>query len=97
MKQTLEKIQASQLLNAWQKYVYDKFDEIEMGQKEVFKRRRTLGLEMPIDRKFSFKEIPELNDQPDFNLSKGRVVQFSDEFYYYYLKINDKSYKFIKN
>lgn len=61
LQQTLEKIQASQLLNAWQKYVYDKFDEIEMGQKEVFKRRRTLGLEMPIDRKFSFKEIPELN------------------------------------
>ncbi len=58
---TLEKIQASQLLNTWQKYVYDKFGEIEIGQKEVFKRRRTLGLEIPIDRKFTFKEIPELN------------------------------------
>lgn len=58
---TLEKIQASQLLNTWQKYVYDKFGDIEIGQKEVFKRRRTLGLEIPIDRKFTFKEIPELN------------------------------------
>lgn len=58
---TLEKIQTSQLLNAWQKFVYDKFDEIEIGQKQVFKRRRTLGLEIPIDKKFSFKEIPELN------------------------------------
>lgn len=61
LQQTLEKIQASQLLNTWQKYVYDKFGEIAMGQKEVFKRRRTLGLEIPIDRKFSFEEIPELN------------------------------------
>ncbi len=39
------------------------------------------------------KEIPKLNEQPDFNLSKGRVVQFSDEFYYYYLKINDEKIK----
>ena len=61
LQQTLEKIQASQLLNAWQKFVYDKFDEIRIGQKQVFKRRRTLGLEIPIDKKFSFKEIPELN------------------------------------
>jgi Fic family protein len=61
LQQTLEKIQASQLLNAWQKFVYDKFDEIEIGQKQVFKRRRTLGLEIPIDKKFSFEDIPELN------------------------------------
>ncbi|HXI00685.1 MAG TPA: Fic family protein [Sphingobacteriaceae bacterium] len=61
LQQTLEKIQASQLLNTWQKYVYDKFGDIEIGQKEVFKRRRTLGLEIPIDRKFTFKEIPELS------------------------------------
>lgn len=61
LEQTLEKIQASQLHNAWQKFVYDKFDGIEIGQKQVFKRRRTLGLEIPIDKKFSFKEIPELN------------------------------------
>lgn len=61
LQQTLETIQASQLQNAWQKFVYDKFDEIAMGQKQVFKRRRTLGLEIPIDKKFSFEEIPELN------------------------------------
>jgi len=48
-------------VSTWQKYVHDKFGDIEIGQKEVFKRRRTLGLEIPIDRKFTFKEIPELN------------------------------------
>lgn len=58
--QTLETIQSSQLLNAWQKYVYDKFNEVEITNKPVFKRRRTLALEVPIDRKFTFKEVPEL-------------------------------------
>jgi hypothetical protein len=35
------------------------------------------------------KEIPALKDQPDFNLSTGRVVEFTDEEYYYYLKVKD--------
>ncbi len=35
------------------------------------------------------KEIPGLKDQPDFNLSQGRVVEFSDDDYYYYLKVKD--------
>ncbi|MBL7933814.1 MAG: hypothetical protein JNL60_18060 [Bacteroidia bacterium] len=35
------------------------------------------------------KEIPALRDQPDFNLSMGRVVEFSDDQYYYYLKVRD--------
>lgn len=61
LQQTLERIQISQLMNAWQKYVYDKFGEIPIGQKQVFKRRRDLGLHIPIDRKFTFDEIPELN------------------------------------
>ena len=33
------------------------------------------------------KEIPALKDEPSFNLVQGRVVQFSDEVYFYYLKI----------
>jgi len=41
--------------------VFDKFGDIQIGQKEVFKRRRTLGLEIPNDKKYTFKEITELN------------------------------------
>ena len=33
------------------------------------------------------KEIPKLRDQPDFNLGQGRVLEFTDELYYYYLRI----------
>lgn len=57
----LSKIQQSQRQITWQKYVYDQFDRIEIGQKEVFKRKRSFALEIPIDRKFRFEEIPELN------------------------------------
>lgn len=39
------------------------------------------------------KEIPALRDQPDFNLSMGRVVEFSDDQYYYYLKVRDVKIK----
>jgi hypothetical protein len=39
------------------------------------------------------KEIPALREQPDFNLSMGRVVEFSDDQYYYYLKVRDVKVK----
>jgi Fic family protein len=58
---TLEKIQASQLQSTWQKHVYDVFENVQVKQREVFKRRRRLALEMPIDKRFTVKEIPLLN------------------------------------
>jgi Fic family protein len=61
LRQILEKIQASQLLMTWQKYVYDKFSNVDIGQREVFKRKRSFALEIPIDRKFTLQEIPNLN------------------------------------
>lgn len=39
------------------------------------------------------KEIPKLRDQPDFNLGQGRVLEFNDELYYYYLKIKEVKVK----
>ena len=61
LQQTIEKIQESQIQNTWQKYIYDKYANIPIGQKEVFKRRRQLALEIPTEGKFLFKEIPELS------------------------------------
>jgi Fic family protein len=58
---TLEIIQKNQLDIAWQKFVYDSFNAIEMKQKEVFKRRRALALSIPIDKKFKLSEIPSLS------------------------------------
>jgi hypothetical protein len=35
------------------------------------------------------KEIPKLRDQPDLALVPGRVLEFSDDPYYYYLRVKD--------
>jgi Fic family protein len=61
LQQILEKIQSSQLAITWQRYVYDKFDNVDQGQREVFKRKRTFALEIPVDTKFTKEEIPNLN------------------------------------
>lgn len=34
-------------------------------------------------------EVPGLKDQPDVSLFKGRVFEFTDEAYYYYINIRD--------
>lgn len=39
------------------------------------------------------KEIPKLHDQPDFNLVPGRILEFSDAPYYYYLRVKDMKVK----
>ncbi len=36
------------------------------------------------------KEIPDLRNQPDLILTKGKTMEFSDNEYYYYLKITDE-------
>lgn len=36
------------------------------------------------------KEIPDLRNQPDLVLNKGKTMEFSDNEYYYYLKIKDE-------
>ena len=35
------------------------------------------------------KEIPKLRDIPDFGLEQGKIIEFSDDLYFYYLKIKD--------
>lgn len=35
------------------------------------------------------KEIPQLREDPDYSLVPGRVLEFTDEDYYYYLKVTD--------
>lgn len=61
LKQTLETIQKSQFVNSWQKFIYDIFDGVHMNKKEVFKRQRTLALELPMDRAVSLDDIPNLS------------------------------------
>lgn len=39
------------------------------------------------------KEIPKLREEPEMSLVTGRVVEFSDSLYYYYLKVKDMKVK----
>jgi hypothetical protein len=39
------------------------------------------------------KEIPALKEFPDYNIVPGRVLEFNDEDYYYYLKVKDVKVK----
>ena len=61
LQQTLEKIQSSQIENTWKKVIYDKFSEAKMGQKDVFKRKRSLALSFPMYGKLNITEIPKAN------------------------------------
>lgn len=39
------------------------------------------------------KEIPKLAEQPDISFTNGKIFEFSDDLYYYYLKIKDEKIK----
>lgn len=62
--QTLDVIQKSQFQNTWQKLIYDKFDEIrESSRVDVFKRQRTLALEIQFDKEFTASKVSSLTIQ----------------------------------
>lgn len=63
LDQTLFSIQKSQLGLTWQKFVYDKFNDVKMVKKDVFKRKRALMLAMPLDKELSIEEFPVINTQ----------------------------------
>lgn len=59
--QTLDVIQKSQFQNTWQKLIYDKFDAIRQGSRDdVFRRQRTLALEIPFDKEFTISQVSSL-------------------------------------
>lgn len=60
--QTLEIIQKSQFENTWKSLIFGKFDEIRGTVTEnVFKRRRTLALEMPIGKFVSLSDVSNIS------------------------------------
>jgi hypothetical protein len=59
--QTLEVVQESQFKIAWDRFVYDAFEQVKMKNKNVFKRRRKLMLTFPLDGGVTFEELPMIN------------------------------------
>ena len=58
---TLEAVQQSQFRIAWERFVYDAFETRRMKNRNVFKRRRKLMLDLPLDREVVIEEIPSLS------------------------------------
>ncbi len=59
LQQTLDIIQQSQFEISWQKFIYDKFADVKTVKKDVYKRRRTLALELNMFNSFTINQIPE--------------------------------------
>lgn len=56
--QTLEVVQESQFKIAWDRFVFDAFEKVKMKNKNVFKRRRKLMLDFPLNRAVPLEEVP---------------------------------------
>jgi Fic family protein len=59
--ETLKTIQKNLFEISWKKYIYDTFSEKKYTKKEVFKRKRDLILEIPMDHSLSLEEISLIN------------------------------------
>lgn len=59
--QTLEIVQASHFKIAWERYIFNAFEKKRMKNKHVFKRRRKLMLNLPIDEEIWIPEIDLVN------------------------------------
>lgn len=61
--ESLKTIQSSQFEMAWRTLIYDRFADQRYRKKNVFKRRRDLVLNMPIDREVTKDELLVLTPQ----------------------------------
>lgn len=100
LQQTLEKIQESQKQITWQKFVYDKFENVDIGQRDVFKRKRRFALEMPLGKKFTIEEVTNLNivlAQLYSNISKKTLKRDIDELVELNILKKDSNNKYCAN
>lgn len=61
LKENLHIIQDSQFSVFWEHYIYESFADLKYTKKEVFKRKRSLILQMPIEKLFTVDELLEIS------------------------------------
>jgi Fic family protein len=61
LKETLGIIQTSQFMVFWRHYIYEVFADVNYRKSNVFKRKRNLMLNIPIDQFFLAEELLEIN------------------------------------
>lgn len=95
LEQTLSSIQESQLGLTWQKFVYDKFNDVKMVKKDVFKRKRALMLAMPLNKGLTIEDFPVITTsiaRMYANLSERQIRREINEYEKLGLliKVNDR-------
>ena len=58
---TLQTIHQNALEQMWRVLVYDKFGQRTIERRDVFRRRRSVALALPLTRAIAFAEVPELS------------------------------------
>ena len=94
LQQTVDIIQESQFEICWQKYIYDKFSDVKTVKKDVFKRRRTLALELNMNKSFTINQIPEASIRLAklySNVSERTISRDLDELKQLEILIKDKN------
>jgi len=61
LEQTFETVQKRQFELSWREYIYSQFSNADYSHKDILNRRRTLALEIPINKEITPKGIPELS------------------------------------
>ena len=61
LKENLNIIQESQFSIFWQHYIYETFADLKYTKKGVFKRKRALILQIPINQLFTVDELVEIS------------------------------------
>lgn len=61
LKENLNIIQESQFSIFWQHYIYETFADLKYTKRGVFKRKRALILQMPINQLFTVDELVEIS------------------------------------
>lgn len=59
LEHTLGVLQKSQLIITWHKYIYDTLKEQKHVQHQIYKRRRDLMIDLPIDKTYTLAELVE--------------------------------------
>ena len=71
LKENLDLIQKSQFSIFWRHYIYETLADIKYTKREVFKRKRALILQTPIDQTFSVDELMVIS--PDIAKKYAKV------------------------
>lgn len=74
LDETLKSIQESQFIIYWKYYIYEKFKNIKYSKSDVFKRKRNLALDFPINKALTIDEIMLASPQITFDYAKTSDV-----------------------